>query len=295
MWRLSLLALACASRSVAAPAPPAAPPTPAPGRPTAPAVAAPAPERVWLVIMASNPSAQGIGQSAKAVSRTLPPHLVIQTRDCGAHDNVFALAALAGSADAASALLSRVKPSVADAYVKRCDVVPRSLLALRTSVIDASIYDVPEAAVNWDEAARISASIPLSDGRTLIVQRYFVNDPEDPLEGRRERVLLPQGSTWQPLQDDCPSAGSFSARAGRIAFQCAREQAGDALLHDVVVVAPDGRALATVPHCRAPRWLSADRIACDAETVGADGQLVLRAKPIDLSRAEAAVTQPERR
>lgn len=278
--RMPLLGLACASTSLAAPAP------------TTPAAPAPAPARVWLVVMASDPSAKGIAQRAKAMPSALPPHLVVQTRDCGARDKMFALAVPAESADAASALLSRVRRSVADAYVKRCDVVPRSLLALRASAIDPSIYDVPEDAVNWDDDARTSTSVPLSDGRTLIVQRYFVNDAEDPLEGRRERVLLPQGSTSKPIQNDCPSAGAFSARAGRIAFQCAREQAADALLHEVVVVGPDGGTLATVEQCRAPRWLSPDRIACDAETVGADGRLLLREQRVELAGSEPAATKP---
>jgi hypothetical protein len=270
--RLGLLALACASTSGAAPA-------------------VPAPARLWLVVVSSNASAGGIAQRARAVASALPPHLVVQTRDCGARDNVFALAVVAESADAANALLPRVRPVAADAYVKRCDVVPRSLLALRTTAIDPSIYDVPDDAVNWDEDARVSASVPLADGRAVIIQRYFVNDPEDPLEGRRERVLL-HGPASKLLQNDCPSAGAFSARAGRIAFQCAREQAGDALLHDVVVVAPDGAALTSVPHCRAPRWVGPDSVACDAESVDAEGRLALREKRTELPRDAAAPAKP---
>jgi hypothetical protein len=264
--RLALLALACASTSIAAPEP----------------------DRVWLVVVASNTSAEAIARKAKQVASALPPHLVVQTRDCGARDNVFALAAVAGSVDAARGLLPQLQHVAADAYVKRCDVVPRSLLALRTSAVDPSIYDVPEDAVNWDAEARISASVPLADGRALIVQRYFVSDPEDPLEGRRERVLLPQAPAPKVLQNDCPSAEAFTTRAGRIAFQCAREQAGDALLHDVVLFAADGAALATISHCRAPRFASADSVTCDAESVDAEGRLALREKRTELPRASAA-------
>jgi hypothetical protein len=267
--RLVLLALACASSSIAGSEP----------------------DRVWLVIAASNASAEGIAHRAKAVARALPSHLVVQTRDCGARDNVFALAVVAESAEAARALLPGVQPIAADAYVKRCDVVPRSLLALRATAIDPSIYDVPDDAVNWDDDARISTSVPLADGRVVIIQRYFVNDPEDPLEGRRERVLLPLAPKSKILQNDCPSAEAFSVRAGRIAFQCAREQAGDALLHEVIVVATDGAVLATVPHCRSPRFASTDRITCDAETVDAEGRLALRKKRIELPRAAAAASK----
>lgn len=266
MRRLLLLALACASTSVAAAEP----------------------ATVWLVVMGSSATAEGIAQKAKAVASSLPPHLVVQTRDCGAGGNVFALAAVADSAEAARALLPRARAVVGDAYVKRCDVVPRSLLALRTSVVDPSIYDVPVDAVNWDDEARVSASVPLGDGRAVVIQRYFVNDPEDPLEGRRERVLLPGVPAPKVLQNDCSSAEAFTEREGRIAFQCAREQAGDALLHDVVVVARDGAPLATVSHCRAPRWAGAGSIACDAESVDAQGRLILREKRTELPRTSAA-------
>jgi hypothetical protein len=285
-WRVALLTLACAATSSAAPA------TAPSAAPTAPPPTAPSPARVWLVVLASNTSAEAIARRAKAMALALPPHLIVQTRDCGARDNVFALAVLADSADAANVLLPRVQPVVPDAYVKRCDVVPRSLLALRTSVIDPSIYDVPADAVNWDDAARVSEAVPLPEGRTLIVQRYFVSDPEDPLEGRRERVLLPHAPNATLLQNDCPSAGAFSARAGRIAFECAREQAGDALLHEVVVVTPDGAALASIPHCRGPRWVGPDSIVCDAESVDADGQLTLREKRTELPRKAAAAGKP---
>ena len=165
---------------------------------------------------------------------------------------------------------------VKDSYVKPCDVMPGSLLAWRASAVDASIADVPADAVNWEDADRVSSAVPLGDGRAVILVRHFVNDPDDPLEGKRERVLLARASERALLENDCPSAGAFTARAGRVAFQCAREVAGDVPLHGVLAFSAQGKKLTELAHCRSPAWTHPGVLVCDEELVDARGELTLR-------------------
>jgi hypothetical protein len=239
---------------------------------------APKPGPVWLLVAGSDATPAGIAGKAKALSTSLPHLLVVRTLDCGGKDGFALVTAVVDSAASAQKELPALRSTVADAYVKRCDVVPRSLLDWRVSAVDASIAEVPEDAVNWEDEDRVSSIVLLGEGRAAIIVRYFVNAPEDPLEGRRQRVLLARGAGQKTLEDDCAGAAGFTAKAGHTAFQCDREQAGDALLHSVFVFSDDGRRLAEVPHCRAPRWSGADTIVCENESVDANGQLKLETK-----------------
>ena len=71
----------------------------------------------------------------------------------------------------------------------------------------------------------------------------------------------------------CPGIGSPVVAAGLIAFACAREQAGEAVLHETLVVAADGTQRAAYSRCRAPQWLAPGRLRCQTEAVGLDGKL----------------------
>jgi hypothetical protein len=149
--------------------------------------------------------------------------------------------------------------------------------------VDGSIADVPADAVNWSDDDRVSTVRRLSDGRSLILVRYFVKAASDPLEGRRERVVLAQSQDKTIVLDEqCMHAGKAAAIADRIAFDCAREQAGDHLLHSVKVFSDSGSKLMEIEHCRNPRWEQKDLLTCEEESVGADGQLVLNAKRTEI-------------
>lgn len=252
------------------------------------AVATPAgAERAWLLIGASDASAAAMARKARLLAAIAPAGLVVQTRDCGDAKNVFAwVGEVAASSQAAHAALPRMRQSVPDAYVKRCDVKPGSLLALRIDVIDTSIAGVPPDAVNWSETDRVSTVQALADGRSLLVTRYFADTPNDELEGRRERVsLIDAASQRSVLQEHCLDASRVSERQGGIAFQCAREQAADELLHSVLVFDTAGRRVAEIEHCRNPQWSGDSSIACDAESVGADGRLKLQRKRVSVAVA----------
>ena len=239
-------------------------------------------ERLWLVIGASDRSAEKISQRTKLITVRFPGSLVVQTSDWGEKKKLFAwVAEVAVTAEAAQAALSRTREVVKDAYVKRCDVKPSTLLAFRVTAVDPSIADVPEDAVNWQDADRISSVHPLPDGRTIIIARYFAGVTDDPLEGRRERVILAESSERRVvLENNCPSPGPVVMQHGRCAFHCVREQAGGHLLHNVLVFDSEGKKHMEIQRCRNPRWHNDSVVVCEEETVGPDGQLKLRAKQV---------------
>jgi hypothetical protein len=194
---------------------------------------------------------------------------------------------VAATPKAARAALSRVRATTSNAYLKRCDARPQTLLALRMTAVDPSIADVPESAVNWEEKDRISTARPLPDGRGIVIVRTFAPAADDPLEGKRERVILADHSgSRKVLEENCIDPGPVATEKGHIAFHCAREQAGDHLFHDVVVYDKSGGKRAEIRHCRAPEWRDGQVIECREESVGPDGALTLRAKRITLPRTE---------
>ena len=235
-------------------------------------------ERLWLVVGASDPSAAGIAKKAHLLARNAPTGLVVRTGDCGDLKSVFAwVSEVATSAEGAQAALSRLKGIVRDSYVKRCDTRPGTLLSLRMSAVDASIADVPENAVNWEENDRISTALPLPDGRAIVIVRSYVPIADDPLEGRRERVVLVEASdARRVLEESCHNPGPMATRDGRIAFHCASEQAGNHLFHTVVVFDGTGKKLTEILRCRNPKWSGDSDIECEGESVGPDGRLILK-------------------
>lgn len=242
-------------------------------------------ERLWLVIGASDVSPAGIAQKSKAIVQLSTNGLIVQTSDCGDKKKVFAwVAEAANTAKAAQLGLSRLRETVKDAYIKRCDVLPRSLLAFRVSAVDASISDVPQSAVNWADEDRLSSIQALAEGCAIIIIRHYVNEKEDPLEGRRELVALVNTTGKRlMLEENCISPGTAVVQQDRIAFDCAREQAGNHLLHSVVAFSRAGKKLAEIKQCRKPRWSDVRTIVCDAEVVGPDGQLKLHPIQTQLS------------
>jgi hypothetical protein len=241
---------------------------------------------LWLVVGASDPSPAGIAHVAKRLAPKSSGALTFQTADCGEKRNVFGVALeTVDSQDLAKAALERWRGVVKDAYIKRCAVVPGSLLALRFPVVAPSIADVPDDAVNWGDSDRVSTAVRLSDGRELVTERFFMNDPEDSLEGRRVRVLFAGGTAkGKVLSDDCASPEQFAVRDGLLAFQCAGAEAGDQLLHTVLVFDSSGNQVAKIESCRKPTFPDAATVACSEESVNAKGRLKLRSKQVALKK-----------
>jgi len=247
-------------------------------------------ECIWLVVGASDVSAAGIARKAAARIHALPAEeraeaLVVRTEDCGEQRGMFAWSVgLAKSREAAAQRLERLRGVLGDAYVKKCMVRASSLLAFRISAVDRSIAKVPDDAVNWDEAARLSTSRAVSGGAAIVVVRHYeAGDADDPLEGRRERVLLRTAAgNMLTLSEDCPAAADFETSGRYVAFECAREQAADEVLHEVRVVSVAGQLVTSLPRCRAPRFGTTGTLTCQEESVDAEGALRLLPKRTSL-------------
>lgn len=241
-------------------------------------------EQLHLVVVASSLTPGGIAEEAKPLSAQFKNGLVIQTSDCGDARNVYAfVSGVEKSREAARSTLASTRAAVPDAYVKSCEVKPDSLLALRVPAVDGSIADVPANAVNWGDDDRVSTVRRLPDGRSLIFVRYYVEAAGDPLEGRRERVVLAQSpDKTTVLVEQCMHPGKAAALARRIAFDCATEQAGDHLLHAAHAFDESGGKLMEIAHCRNPRWEKKTILTCEDESVGADGKLTLNAKQTEI-------------
>lgn len=225
-----------------------------------------------------------IARKARALSQGRSGSVVFATRDCCDKRNVFGSAAeVASSSDDAQAALGRVKSVIKDAYLKRCEARAGSLLALRLPAVDPSVADVPEDAVNWGDEDRVSSATALSDGRIVVSTRYYVNAPNDELEGKREKLSLvtAEGKTIA-LMDPCLSAAFVSARGTKLAFACTREAAAEFELHSTYVVGADGKQVLEVPHCTKPKWTGDKALSCSEESVNASGELKLRPKQVKL-------------
>ena len=251
-----------------------------------PAAAARA-EKVWIVVGASSPSSDGIARAAKPLAARWPGGLIFRAADCGEKRGVFGWAyRVAASADDAKAALAAGREVAEGAYVKACDVAPRSLLALRVPAVDASIADVPPSvAEDWDDEDRVSSAVPIADGPTLVLKRvYKAAFLEDPDEGKDQGVWLAEGGgKLKVLAESCSPAEAFATRNGKLAFQCGDSIAADELLHKVLVFDGD-KQVAAVSSCRKPRWTGPAALVCSSESVGLDGRLRLRAKKISVGR-----------
>lgn len=242
-------------------------------------------EQVWLVIGASDSSPSGIAEKAKTLAPLSDEGLIVQMNDCGQKKGIFAWTAVVStSSGEAKAALANLRKSVKDAYIKRCEVVPNSLLAFRVTAVDLSIADVPPDAVTWEDQHRISTVEPLSEGEALVIVRHFVDDEEDQLEGRRERVvrISPLGQRLT-LEDSCFNPAGIVEQDGKVAFACEREQAGEHILHSVVAYSAGGDKLAEISYCRSPRWVGVQTVECDSEVVGPDGTLKLQTREVKVS------------
>jgi hypothetical protein len=244
-------------------------------------------EKVWLVVGTSSSSADGIARAAKPLATKWPSGLVFRTADCGDKRGMFGWAyRVAGSSDDAKAALAAAREIAKDAYVKACEVAPRSLLALRVPAVDASIANVPTSvAEDWEDANRVSSAVPLADGRNLVIKRvYNAAYLDDPDQGKDEGVWLAEGGgKLKPLAQSCSPAEAFAARDGKLAFQCGESVAADQLLHKVLVFDGD-KQVTSVSSCQKPRWTGPTALVCSAESVDRDGNIKLKTKKISVGQ-----------
>lgn len=255
-------------------------------------------ERLWLPVGATDSSPAEIARRAKSLSRDFPGGLVVQMSDCGGPENSFAWVAEASDSKAAAeATLLRLRTKAPGAALEPCDARAGTLLAFRVSAVDESIADIPEWGKEfWSEAARVSSAYPLSDGRTILVVRYFDSEDQGPSFGQSERVLLgtPDGSR-SLLDDQCGEAGGFVTQYGLVAFHCGEESANHMTLHAVQVFDQSGKRIAHIRRCRDPEFSGDQGIACQAQSVTIEGELELHAKQVTLLTGGTPPATLERR
>jgi hypothetical protein len=242
--------------------------------------------QVFLVIGASARDPQMIAEMARTFRTWASSSLSITTADCGDVPNQFALAiGVTPSRREAEVELARARLHVKDAYLKACNLRPNSLLAFRVDAVDPSIAEVPRDAVNWSDADRISSILSVIPHGVIVGIRHFVRVENDPLEGKRERVLLAMANGMRVvLEDNCYDAGRPTLSHGLIAFDCVREQAGDHVLHTTIAVTEDGGRSKEIEHCRTPKWITPEVLTCQREEVTATGKLVLHPEEVSLEK-----------
>jgi hypothetical protein len=153
--------------------------------------------------------------------------LAVKMSDCGQSHDMFAWTAkVATSLSQAKSVLAQLRKTIKDAYLKPCHMRSDSLLDHHLSVVGSSITDVPEDAVNWSDEDGVSGIHAIGQELDILITRYFIDDPDDPLEGRREEVMLidPSGEQYKyTLEPYCVNPGGFVENAGQSAFVRATE------------------------------------------------------------------------
>ncbi|HXV23784.1 MAG TPA: hypothetical protein VED46_05950 [Alphaproteobacteria bacterium] len=221
------------------------------------------PERLWLVIGASDEMPGVIARQARSLSGRFPQGLVVQTKDCGEETNSFAWVAEASlSPETAEAALSRLRASMTDAFVRPCDARPGTLLALRMTAVDPSVADMSDWGYVTSDG--VSSAHPLPDGRLILIPRSFEIATNGDYADLREPVFIaePSGGAPRLLVEDCAYPGHFITQGDLLAFDCAQEVFADFLVYGVLVFDRAGRQLAKVERCRYPIWSGDHVIAC---------------------------------
>jgi hypothetical protein len=241
----------------------------------------------WLVIAASQRNVVPALEAIRKMQTEWPHAAVVASNDCdGLRPGLYlAVAEVAADRAAADAALQKLKSKIPDAYVKECRPKLNSTLAAGVPLVDPSIPKVPGDSVNWSDRDRISSARKLKDKGYLWIRRWYSPAVEDPLEGRRESVLYFDGNpaNAKELQANCADPQVVQG-SDLLALSCARETAGDNLMHETMVFdTTSGKARKSIPHCREPAFVSPHEITCKTESVNARGELELQTErvPID--------------
>jgi hypothetical protein len=242
----------------------------------------------WLVVAASSAAVQPALKAKARLAAAWPEATVVASADClnlraGLYLTV-AKTALTRS-DAQAALL-KLTSAVPDAYVRECSAKPDSRIALGAPLVDPSISEVPDDAVNWTDRDRISSVTKLAGGGYLWIRRRYEARPEDPREGRRESVLFFNSTPGNAVQLDPDCTDSTFARLGQwLALSCARETAADHLFHELKVYdLTSSAAVFSARRCRNPKFVSNSALSCDEESVSPAGELRLTPRRLTIAR-----------
>ena len=207
--------------------------------------------------------------------------IVVVSNDCtNLKPGLFLTAAgMSNDKESAQRTVSEVRNRVSNAYVRACEPKPGSRVNFGIDAVDASIFDVPPDAVNWDREDRIS-EVRAAGAIRVWIRRRYLKEHNDPREGRRTSVLVFKGdpSSAREISSDCTDA-EVAVSGNLVALACARENAGDNLLHQVQVTdINSGSTVLKVERCRNPKFVTGRELTCESETIGLDGTLKLTRK-----------------
>lgn len=232
----------------------------------------------WILVGKIDGSAQLMAKELVQRTRAGDQGTVVNLAECGSGRVGLAWAARSFDREKeAQKELEDSKRRNPGMRIVECEQWENTLLAHGISAVDASIAEVPSDAVNWSEEDRISElKTSLKGGRVAVI-RYFNGANSDPLEGRREKVMfLAPKRAPIVVRDSCVSPDSFFPGEGYWGFSCAREPAGNTLLHDTIVVDDLGKILTVSRNCRTPSAGAAGWFKCQREEVDSSGQLLLQ-------------------
>jgi hypothetical protein len=240
--------------------------------------------RVWLIIGASDTRPSALIKKANVLQARQQGGIVLATKDCGNKPNVYAWSAPPESSEqSARVILEEVRRFSPQAYVKPCDVLAASLLAWGIPAIDPSIAQVPISVVNWEDGEKISRAWTSSSGVKIVQVRMYSESPNDPLEGRREKILMLQSENKTViLAEHCTNFQMGNSRDA-IAFHCVVGATGDKLLYRSYVFTDQGQKLGQVENCRLPNY-TLGKITCTETLVDAEGRTKQYIKTLTLAK-----------
>src|ERR1019366_1114083 len=242
-------------------------------------------ETKWLAVVSTNPSVQRAIAGARQLHAASGVVTVVASDDCmNLKPALFlTVAGIFDDQETAQRTVSAVHKPIRGSCVRACGPKPASRVHFGINAVDASIFEAPPDAVNWTDEDRLS-EVRAAGSMFVWIRRRYEKGKNDPREGRRTSMYLfkTDPSSAQKLTSDCADT-QVVVSDSLVALACARETAGDNLLHQVQVLdTRSGRALQTVDRCRNPKFIIGAELTCEAEAVGPDGVLKLTPKRLSL-------------
>lgn len=182
------------------------------------------------------------------------------------------------------------KRGIKDAYLKSCNILPGSRLALGVPLLDQSIYKRPVNIVNWGYEDAMSNVQPIDNGYVAIVWPQYEEAPEDVMEGLKIKIgiIRPnRDAKIDFLAENCIDPEfSVNSHLNLVAVSCVNETAADNLLHKTIVYQmPSKKKIFEQSRCKNPK-ISDKTIVCEKESLDKNGEMHIESKKYDFQRFE---------
>lgn len=237
-------------------------------------------QTVWLPIIATENNIDKAVSTARTLLIKENTLEIIDTNNChNLRKNLYVIvAAIDTQRQSAQETVEKWRArGFKDAYLRHCEVVRESHLALRIPLVDASFVQNIIHPINWDLHEAVTHIKFLSTEMAAIIKPQYQSDPEDIREGLKIRIYLQwlKKSQRVELFNDCINPELVNNEQF-LAVSCVTENAANNLLHNTSVFALiDGAMIFKQNRCREPEFTD-NRLICRKETVDADGKLHLK-------------------